>query len=147
MKVILCKDMPKMGKTGDIVSVRDGYARNYLIPQGVALRATDANIKKIELAGERQIKELNAKKQELALVAEKMSGASVNIEAEATDDDKLYGAVGPAQIAAALKNEGFPVEEDQIDLPEPIKALGIYEASVKLSSDISAKIKVWVVRR
>ena len=147
MRVILCKDLPKLGKAGDVVNVKDGYARNYLIPNNLALYATEANIKRIEIAKQKRLKEIEARRQELKLLAEKLSGVSVNIEVEVNEEDKLYGSISPSQIASALKNEGFSIDENCIILKEPIRTLGIYEVEVKLAKDIGTKIKLWVVKK
>ncbi len=146
MKVILRKDHDKLGKIGELVDVKDGYARNYLIPMKVAFAATSGNMRALEeekrQSAQRQAKEVKSS-QKLAVELEKLS---LTIQMKVGEDEKLFGSVTSQMIADALKEKGFEIDKRIIDLEEPIKALGIYTVPVKLHSEAVGKVKVWVVR-
>ena len=145
MRVVLRESVDKLGKIGDIVEVADGYARNYLLPKGIAMKVSPANIARIE--AERKIKE----KEEAELRArlseqmEKLEGVSITIPARASEEGHLYGSVSAQDIAQALAEEGFTIEPDMINLKEPIRELGVYEVSIKLGHGFESECKVWVV--
>jgi len=145
MRVVLRESVDKLGKIGDIVEVADGYARNYLLPKGIAMKVSPANIARIE--AERKIKE----KEEAELRArlseqmEKLEGVSITIPAKASEEGHLYGSVSAQDIARALAEEGFTIEPDMINLKEPIRELGVYEVSIKLGHGFKSECKVWVV--
>ena len=145
-KVILRINIDKIGKCGDVVSVKDGFARNFLLPKGFALVASKDNISKIEQENKKLDHEKEIEKDKAHALADKLKGFSCTIAAEAKDDN-LYGSVTTAEISKALEEEQFVVDKESILLDEPIKKLGIYEVEVKLHSDISTKIKVWVVKK
>ncbi|WP_022847270.1 MULTISPECIES: 50S ribosomal protein L9 [unclassified Desulfurobacterium] len=146
MKVILIQDMENLGKVGDIVEVKDGYGRNYLIPQGIALPATDSNIRKVK-------NELNALKKKAAKqlgkfkeLAEKLSSVRVTIKHEAGEEGKLFGSVTTSQIEKALHEAGYEdIEKKQIILEKPIRETGTYDVKIHLFQDIEATITVDVV--
>jgi large subunit ribosomal protein L9 len=146
MKIILRKEHEKLGQVGAVVDVKDGYARNYLIPRGIAFAATEGNVRALEeekkQAEQRQSKELKSG-QKLAAELEKVS---VTIQMKVGEDEKLFGSVTAQMIGDALKEKGFEVDKRIIELEEPIKALGIYNVSVKLHQNVVGKVKVWVVR-
>ncbi|HOK79681.1 MAG TPA: 50S ribosomal protein L9 [bacterium] len=148
MKIILTKDVKGLGQEGQICEVRDGYARNYLIPKGLAIEANEKNIKKIE-----EIKRAAAiKKEKLLKEAEalqkKLNKISVTIEANAGEEEKLFGSVTADDIAISLKNQhDIEIDRHQIHLEEPIKKLGIYKIPVHLIGEIKAELKVWVVQK
>ena len=147
MKVILKQRVDKLGQTGDLVSVKDGFARNFLLPHGLALEANKANMNAVNA-----IKAANSAleeklKQEFQELAKKLGKASWTLSVEATDEDKLYGSVDSLTIARLLKDEGYEVDKNNIILAEPIKSLGAYEVELKLHPQVSAKIKVWVVKK
>ncbi|MDD5618262.1 MAG: 50S ribosomal protein L9 [Candidatus Omnitrophica bacterium] len=146
MKVILRKDVDKIGKCGQIVSVKDGFARNFLLPKGFALEATKESTKQIELEKKKREQGKKIEKTKAEESAEKLKGLSLTISAEAKDDN-LYGSVTPADIYEALKNEGVEIDKQNIILEQPIKKLGIYEVDVKLHSEVTAKIKIWIVKK
>lgn len=146
MKVILRQNHQTLGNIGDIVVVKDGYARNYLIPRNIVYRATTGNLKALE-----EEKKLLARKEEKTMKdAEKLSAqlasVSITITVKVGEDDKLFGAVTSQMIADSLKEKGYTIDKRIIELDEPIKTLGIFEVPVKLHSKVSAKVKVWVVR-
>lgn len=147
MKVILRENVNKLGRIGDIVNSKDGFARNFLIPKGLAVEATTANIKANELL--KKSKEASREKEntEARELAKKLQDASFTMSVEANSEDKLYGAITSGDIAALLQLEGYKIDKDDIVVGEPIKALGIYQVDIKFNSDVSAKIKIWVVRK
>lgn len=146
MKIILRQNHSTLGSVGDVVVVKDGYARNYLIPRNIAFRATDGNLKALE----EEKKTLARREEKSAREAEKLSaqlaGISLTITMKVGEDDKLFGAVTSQMIADSLVEKGFSIDKRIIELEEPIKTLGIFEVPVKLHSKVTAKVKVWVVR-
>jgi large subunit ribosomal protein L9 len=146
MKVILRKAQENLGQVGAVVDVKDGYARNFLIPKGIAYAASDGSIRALEeekkQAGRRQAKEVKAG-EKLAAELEKVS---ITLQMKVGEDEKLFGAVTSQMVADSLKEKGFEVDKRIIDLEEPIKALGIYNVAVKLQQGVTATVKVWVVR-
>ncbi|MDE3057451.1 MAG: 50S ribosomal protein L9 [Bacteroidota bacterium] len=146
MKVILRQDFEALGKIGDVVDVKDGYARNYLIPRNIVFRATPNNLNALE-----EEKKQHARREQKQLKeAEKLRGeiekVSLTISMKVGEDDKLFGSVTSQMIADALKEKNYTVDKRNIELEEPIKTLGIFEVPVKIHSSVTAKIKVWVVR-
>jgi large subunit ribosomal protein L9 len=146
MKVILRKEHEKLGAIGDVVEVKDGYARNYLFPRKFAYPATEGAMAALEeekkQAERRQHKELKGS-EKLAADLEKVS---VTVQMKVGEDEKLFGSVTAQMIADALKEQGFSIDKRIIELDEPIKALGIYNVNVKLHQNVTGKVKVWVVR-
>lgn len=147
MEVILKKDIEGIGKSGHIVKVKDGYARNFLIPNGFAVYSTSANIKNLEEEAKRLSLRADKEKKEAEGLAQKLASLSLTIQSLAKEDDKLYGGITGQDISEALKEEGFDIDKNAIVLSEPIKALGIYEVNIRLHQDIAAKVKVWVVKK
>ena len=146
MEVILSQDVEKLGKAGSIVKVKDGFARNYLFPRGLAVSKTAQNLEKLQQ--QKQNKELQAQKAKKE--AEELSGKLANLSVTLSvlaEDEKLYGSIAAQDIAAALKDEGFDIDKSLILMDEPIKATGIYDIAIKLHPEITAKIKVWVVKK
>jgi large subunit ribosomal protein L9 len=146
MKVILRKEHEKLGQIGSVVEVKNGYARNFLIPKGLAYPATDGSMRALteekKQAEQRRLKESKAA-EKLAAQLEKVS---ITLQMKVGEDEKLFGSVTSQMIADALKEKGFDMDKRIIDLEEPIKALGIYTVSVKLHQNVAGKVKVWVVR-
>jgi large subunit ribosomal protein L9 len=147
MRVILREDLDNLGAAGEVVTVRDGYGRNYLLPRGLAALATEKDVAKLE--HERRTIAVRAAKQakELAGEVEKLQKVSVSLSRATGEGDKLYGSVNNRDIADALKEQGVSIDAKKIDLPEPIKSLGMTEVPIKLGKDAVAKIKVWVVKK
>ncbi len=146
MKVILRKNIEQLGKVGQVIDVKDGYALNYLIPRGFAYVAVKGNVKAIveekKVIEKRELQELkNA--QHLASELEKIS---VTIPIQVGEEDRIFGTVTSQMIADSLLEKGFEIDKRKIELEETIKTLGIYTANIKLHSSVNAKIKVWVVR-
>ena len=146
MQVILRDDMDNLGKSGEVVNVKPGYARNYLLPRGLAVKATAGDIARVE--HEKRVIAARAAKLSKAAQAEadKLSAATVSIARAVGEEDKLYGSVTSRDIAEALRAQGLTVDAKKIHLDEPIKTRGMTEVAVKVASGVSATIKVWVVK-
>ena len=146
MEVVLMKDYGKLGKAMDVASVKDGYARNFLIPQGIAVSATEGNKKKVaetkRLEGLRE----NKRHGEAVELAKKIEQVPCTIPVKVGEEEKIYGSVSAQEIADFLKKEGFHVEKRNIGLEEPIKQLGVYNIQISLFKDVHATLKVWVVK-
>ncbi|HUI63205.1 MAG TPA: 50S ribosomal protein L9 [Bacteroidota bacterium] len=146
MKVILRKEYEKLGQVGAVVDVKDGYARNFLIPKGIAFEASNGSMRALEeekkQASRRQTKEQKASSK----MAAELEKLSITLQMKVGEDEKLFGAVTSQMVAEALKEKGFEIDKRIIDLAEPIKALGIYNVDVKLPQNVTGKVKVWVVR-
>ena len=146
MKVILRKEHEKLGAIGAVVEVKDGYARNFLIPKGIAYPASAGSMRALEeekkQEGRRQTKELKGS-EKLAAELEKVS---ITLQVKVGEDEKLFGAVTSQMVADALREKGFEIDKRIIDLEEPIKALGIYTVDVRLPQAVTGNVKVWVVR-
>lgn len=146
MKVILRQNFEQLGQLGDVVEVKEGYARNYLIPKKIAYPATPGYLKTLEeekkQVARRQQKELRTA-EKLATDLEKVS---LTIPMKVGEEDKLFGAVTPQMIAEHLAEKGFEVDKRKIEVGDHIKALGVYSVDVKLHTNVTAKVKVWVVK-
>lgn len=146
MEVILLERVAKLGQMGDVVRVRDGYARNFLLARGKALRATEANRKRFEDSrAQLEARNLEAKA-EAAKIAEKLDGQSFVLIRQAGESGVLYGSVSSRDIAEALTAAGFTVSKGQIDISAPIKTLGLHNIAVVLHPEVSASIVVNVAR-
>lgn len=146
MKVILRKEHDKLGQVGSVVDVKAGYARNFLIPKGLAYAATEGNVRALEEEKRQAVQRLEKEKKSGEKLAEELEKVSITIQMKVGEDEKLFGSVTSQMIADALKEKGFEVDKRIIDLEEPIKALGIYTVNVKLHQNVTGKVKVWVVR-
>lgn len=147
-KVILKSDIEKLGKAGDIIKVQDGYARNFLIPRGLVLEVTPANLRSLEQEKKQEQSKQEKIKKEAEGLAEQLSGMSCTVTAEASDDDKLYGSVTAADIARAIELEkNIKIDKKSVLLEEPIQSLGIFEVSVKFHPEVTTKVRVWVTRK
>lgn len=146
MKIILKKDVANVGAAGDVVSVKDGYARNFLIPNGSAIRATRSNMKIVEELQMNVAKK--AKKAEGAAMelAKKLKDISVTATVKVGEDDKLFGAVTTQTVAELLAEKGFEINKRDILLDEAIKELGVFDVPVKVGAGVKAEVKVWVVK-
>lgn len=146
MQVILISDVPHVGNMGQVVNVSDGYGRNYLIPQRLAVQATAGNKRHFEHL-KQQIKVRSDKLREAAMAAHgTLHGISVTLPRKTGVADKLYGSVTNRDIGEALAAAGHDVDRRTILLDQPIRELGIYEVPIKLHSDVSARVRVWVVK-
>ena len=146
MKVILRKNFESLGNIGDVVDVKEGYARNFLIPRKIAYTAMSGNLKVLE----DEKKSLARKTEKQLHAAEKLAAelekVSVTIPVQVGEEDKIFGSVTTQMIADALNEKSFEIDKRKIEVPEQIKTLGIYNVNIKLHSNVSASIKVWVVR-
>jgi len=146
MKVILKSDVERLGKTGDVVTVAAGYARNYLLPRGLALEATDRGMEQIEIERKQEEKARQKSEKDAVALAGKLEELSLTISKQAGESDKLFGTVTAMEIAEALEKEGHSLDRRKIELEEPIKTLGIYTVPIRLHTDVTAKVKLWVVK-
>jgi len=145
MKVILRKEHEKLGQIGTIAEVKDGYARNYLIPRGIAYPATDGSMRALEEEKKQAERRSNKELKENEKLAANLDKVSLTVKMKVGEDEKLFGSVTAQMIADALKEQGYTIDKRVIDLEEPIKALGIYTVNVKLHQSVIGKVKVWVV--
>ena len=146
MEIILIEAIKGMGIEGDIITVADGHARNYLIPKGFAIQANSSNLKKINDIKRRQLTREKKELEAAQKLAEKITTLSCTIPVQVGEDDKLFGSVTTQDIAKALDNEGIEVDRRKIHLEEPIKELGVFTVDVKLHTEVTAVVKVWVVK-
>lgn len=146
MEVVLLEQVSGLGNIGEIVTVKNGYGRNFLVPQGKALRATEANKKDIEARKAQLEAQNDERKAEAAKKQAKIDDVVATIVRQASEDGKLYGSVAVRDIAAALKEDGHEVDARQIDLSEPIKSLGLYKVTVNLHAEVQAVVRVHVAR-
>ena len=145
MKIILRQDMDALGLEGDTVEVANGYARNYLIPKGIALEANIQNVKLFETQRKKiEIKRVKAK-EEAEKIKEKLADVMITISQKAGDEDKLYGSVTSMDIAAHLEKQGILIDRKKISMDKPIKALGEYEVPIRIYPEVTGSIKVTVV--
>lgn len=145
VQVILKKDVADLGHAGDLVTVKPGYARNYLIPQGMAFLATEGNLRRFE-EERRQIEQAAERDRENASqMAGRLEGQSLTFKVRAGEEGRLFGSVTSADIADSLAAEGLEVDRRIIRLEDPIKELGVYDVTIRLHADVEPTIKVWVV--
>jgi len=147
MEVILSKDVDRIGKAGQVVKVKDGFARNFLLPNGLAVPVTSGNLKTLEQEKQQRVLQLAKTKYEAEELRDKLARLSLTIAVLTHEEDKLYANITSQDLAVALAEEGFSVDKNLITMDEPIKALGIYEVPVKLHPEVPAKIKVWIVKK
>jgi len=147
MEIILRQGVENLGKPGDVVNVKAGYARNYLLPHGLAYEATPGNLKRIQQERDRLEAAENDRRAGAQGVAEKLEQVSLTFSARVGEEGKLFGSVTATDIAQQLEAQGFHVEKRQIDLHEPIKALGVYRVPVRLHADVKPEIRVWVIKQ
>jgi large subunit ribosomal protein L9 len=145
IQLLLIHNVEHLGKQGDIVEVKPGFALNYLLPQGLATVATDHHMRMVEKHREKLRAIELEKLSDYRDLAEELGKQSITIEANANDEGHLYGSVGPHEIVDALKGSGFTLAQDQIRLEGPLKELGLYTVKVHLHSEVDASVKVWVV--
>ena len=146
MKIILLSDVENLGESGDVIAVKPGYARNKLIPQGLALRASNRNI---AVANEKKrvaTAKLERENQALNVLAKKLSKVEITIEVKVGDEEKMFGSITNKDIHKELIDKGFEIEKNQISIEEPIKALGIYHVNIKISKDITSDVKLYVIK-
>ena len=145
MEVILRHAVENLGKPGDVVKVKNGYARNYLLPHNLAYEATPGNLKRIQQERDRLEAAENTRRESAQEIATKLEQVSLTFSARVGEEGKLFGSVTATDIAQQLEQQGFRVEKRQIDLHEPIKSLGVYRVPVRLHADVKPEIRVWVI--
>ncbi len=145
MKLILREDVHALGSAGDVVEVKRGYGRNFLVPQGKAVVATAANLRQVEHEKQVALAAQAKRRATASAAAKQLEQASVTIPRKVGEQDKLYGSVTALDLAEALAAQGLAVDRRAIQLPEPIKALGEFEVEIRLHADVAAKLKVKVV--
>lgn len=146
MKVILKERIENLGNMGDVIEVKDGYARNFLIPKGLALKTNPKNLRILEQ--EKRMREAAKKRERKGAVtlAERLKNISCTVKVKAGEDDRIFGSVTPLDIKRTLDSQGIEIDKRNISIEENIKTLGIYHASIRLHPEVETKIKVWVVR-
>jgi len=147
MEVILRHAVENLGKPGDVVKVKNGYARNYLLPHNLAYEATPGNLKRIQQERARLEAAEGQRRDAAQEIATKLEQVSLTFSARVGEEGKLFGSVTGADIAQQLEQQGFHIEKRQIDLHEPIKSLGVYRVPVRLHADVKPEIRVWVIKQ
>ncbi len=147
MKIILRDDIDNLGQCGEVVNVKDGYARNYLIPRNLAVAATKGNLKSIDVITTQKRLRDNKRRREAENLKADLEKVSCTAEVQVGEDDRVFGSVTSQHIAELLSRQGYTVDRRNILLEEPIKALGVYTVPVKIERDVIANLKVWVVKK
>lgn len=145
MQVILMKEMENLGDVGEVVDVKPGYARNFLVPRGFAIRATKANLARIEEEREHLVAAAEREIEQATALAADIEGQSLNFPVKAGEDGKLFGSVSSSDIADALEEKGISIDRRNVQLAEPIKQLGTYKVPIRLSAEVQPEVTVWVV--
>lgn len=146
MKVILRQDYESLGKIGEVVEVKDGFARNFLLPRKIAYSALRGNLASLEEEKKNFAKKVEQELKTAETLSAELEKVSVTIPVQVGEEDKIFGTVTSQMIADALKEKSYDIDKRRIEIPDTIKSLGIYDVSIKLHSSVEAKIKVWVVR-
>lgn len=146
MELILVKRVQNLGEEGDVVKVADGYARNYLLPQKLAVQYTQGNMKSVEELIQRREARIRQEEMDMETLAQKLQDVSCTIQVKVGEDDKLYGSVTSQDIAEAIAGEGFEIDKKKIQLEEPIRKIGVYTVDIHLHPEVTAQVKVWVVK-
>ena len=146
MKVILTQDVEKLGQSGELVTVKDGYGRNFLIPSGKAVLATKGSIAEVELMQKRAAKKAEISVQEAKELAQKLESSNLTIAVTTGEDDKIHGTVTNVQIADALMEKGIEIDRRSITIDADVKTLGEYTATIRLLGELKPQLKFWVVK-
>ena len=147
IEVILFKDIASLGKIGDVIKVKDGYARNFLIPKKKAYLATSSNLKRIERQKVKEHQQYEEEKRQSEELRDKLSKVSCTVPVEVNDLEKMYGSVTELDIAKALEVEGFTIDKKAVILENPIEELGIFEVGIKLHPEVTTNIRLWVTKK
>ena len=147
MKVILKEDVEKLGKCGEVVVVKDGFGRNYLIPRNLAIPATKGNLRAIDQVTKQKELRENKKTRADEKLKIQIEKTSCTAEVQVGEEDKIFGSVTPQDISELLKEKGFDIDKRVIEIEEAIKALGVYTIPIKVSKDVVANLKLWVVKK
>ena len=147
MKVILREDVPDVGRAGQTVEVKSGYGRNYLFPRNLAIPATKANLRAVgEIDKQKEVAD-RKRRREAEVIKERIEKLELSTEVLVGEDEKLFGSVTSADIAGMLEKENVIVDKRSIELESPIKALGVYTVPVRIDKDVSASLKLWVIKK
>ena len=147
MELLLKQNVEHLGRVGDVVKVRPGYARNFLLPNGYAVMVTKANMAEIEKARARALADEQERISGLKDLGTQLAETSVTIEGRANEEGHLFGSVSAHSIAVALREKGFAIEEKQVRLDHPIKEIGVFDVPLHLHQGVDATVKVWVVQQ
>ena len=147
IKIVLKGDVAGVGKTGDVKQVKDGFARNFLLPRNLASVATDHALRQVEIDQKKKETKKVLEKKKAQELAEKFNNLSVTMAVEVNEDGRLYGSLTAQDVEKALSAEGIEIDKKMILLASPIKDLGIYDLDIKLHPEVAVKIKVWVVKK
>ncbi|MFA6079816.1 MAG: 50S ribosomal protein L9 [Candidatus Omnitrophota bacterium] len=147
MKLILIQDVDKLGRAGDIINVKEGYARNFLLPHNKAKAATPGNMKLLDARKKKEAIEEERKAEAARALANRLANISLTISMEAGEEDKLFGSVTCDMISSSLKDEGIEIDKKDIIIEESIKKLGVYQVAVKIHPVVKASLKVWIVKK
>lgn len=147
VEVVLTQNDPKLGKRGDVVKVSHGFAHNFLIPNGKAKLATSSSLKGFEKEKEREAAREAKDLAQARELAQKISGLSLTLELSVGEGDKPFGSVTSHEIAQKLQSQGLAVEKKEVQLSEPIKQLGTFQVPIKIHPEVSAKLKLWIVKK
>jgi large subunit ribosomal protein L9 len=145
MKVILRKDVENLGEMGEVVTVKDGFARNYLIPREMAYYASEGSIKRLEVEKKQYEKRLALEKVKAEEIASKIADIQVSVAMKVGDEGRLYGSVTPQMIANELALRGYDIDKRNIVIEDPIKTLGVFDVKAKLHPEVISTLKVWVI--
>lgn len=146
MEVILRETIPSVGSAGKTVNVKNGYARNFLIPRGLAYQATRANKRRVEQEAVKRAQHQRAERSDAEVLAAKLEELSIEFTVKTGEGDKLFGSITSADIAKQLADRGYQIDKRSIELDEPIKMIGIYKVPVRLHPEVHAEVRVWVVK-
>lgn len=147
MEIILSENVEKLGRVGDLVKVKDGFARNYLLPKNLGITATPGNLKRIARLKAKEAAAYEERKKEARAVAEKLAKVSITIAVEVNDLDKLYGSVTETEILNGLEQEGYTFERHQLSIEKPVEELGIFEIGINLHPEVKGKFRLWVTKK
>ena len=146
MEIILRKTVANVGRVGEIIKVKPGFGRNFLIPKGYAYLASDKNKRRVEMEAKRHSEQMAADEASAQDLADRIGQAEIHIKAKTGEGDKLFGSIGSADIAEQLADQGFEIDKRVIELEQPIKAIGVYKVPVRLHPNVHAEVRVWVVK-
>jgi large subunit ribosomal protein L9 len=146
MEIILREDVAHLGKAGEVVAVKDGYARNYLLPRGLAYPATAGNKRRIEAERQRRDAHTATQRGDAEQLAQRLAEESLTFTVKTGEGEKLFGSITAQDIAQQLKEHGFALDKRRVALEEPIKMIGIYKVPIRLDAGVQAEVRVWVVK-
>jgi large subunit ribosomal protein L9 len=147
MKVILREDVGDLGEAGQVVEVKAGYGRNFLFPRNLAIPATKANLRAIDEVTKQKDLRVRKRRREAEIIRDRIEKLSLSTEVLVGEEEKLFGSVTSADIAKLLENEGVLIDKRAIEIEEPIKVLGVYTVPIKIEKEVTANLKLWVVKK